>query len=247
MPNRSVPTQTPPSRGDSTSCPSRPIQGRDSARVLDWILMAGCALPALVLMAAIAVGNGIVFREPRKIFFRQRRMGWRGESFTLIKFRTMRDELDASGERLPDADRVTRFGKFLRNTHLDELPQLWNILCGEMSFIGPRPEMDSIHAWASERIEGFDARLAVRPGITGLAQTTQGYTGLDEEAYREKLRLDLISIQDRSLRFQTKVLIRTAVWMVRGKGWRWEEGAQSAQSAQSEAASSEASSSRKAA
>lgn len=137
----------------------------------------------------------------------------------------MRDEVDANGHPLPDSVRVTRIGKLLRNTHLDELPQLWNILMGEMSFIGPRPEMESIHAWVSERVPGFEQRLSVRPGITGLAQTTQGYTGLEEGEYAKKLELDLEFIENRSLSFEMQILVRTAVWMMRGRGWRWREPA----------------------
>jgi lipopolysaccharide/colanic/teichoic acid biosynthesis glycosyltransferase len=120
-----------------------------------------------------------------------------------------------------DAARVTRFGRFLRNTHLDELPQLWNVLRGDMSLIGPRPEMLATERWAAERCPGFVERLCLKPGLTGFAQITQGYTDLgDESAYRAKLALNRRYRAELSLTTDCAILGRTVAWMLRARGWR---------------------------
>jgi putative colanic acid biosynthesis UDP-glucose lipid carrier transferase len=177
---------------------------------------------ALVLAVPIALANLIVFRRPGRILFSQPRVGLQGRTFRILKFRTMTgddDEFDSwkSGR---DDERVTRFGRFLRNTHLDELPQLVNILRGEMDFVGPRPEMVAIHEWACAHVPYFAERGAVLPGVTGLAQVTIGYTGKDEQAYGRKLDLDLAYIEHVSLRLDLSILARTALWMLRGRGWQ---------------------------
>lgn len=197
---------------------------RRGRRLLDWALMALVLPPAAAVLAAVALANLIVFRDPRQVLFVQPRMGWRNQPFRIYKFRTMREarasELDSwsSGE---DRLRVTRLGRFLRNTHLDELPQLLNILKGDMGFIGPRPEMLEIEAWAAQEVEGFSSRLALRPGITGLAQITQGYTGQDADAYAEKLERNAEYMREVSLALDLQIVVRTILWMVRGRGWSW--------------------------
>jgi len=193
---------------------------------LDWLLLVLLLPPAVPLMVLIAVGNTLAFRDPRRVFFSQPRAGWRGQPFTMLKFRTMDEAPCAMGSWSNGIDhlRVTRFGRFLRNTHLDELPQLFNILAGDMSFIGPRPEMMEIEQWAGEHIPGFSERLAIRPGVAGLAQVTQGYTGQDLEAYAEKLEINRAYMRDMSLALDLSIVLRTIVWMVRGKGWSWSRG-----------------------
>ncbi|HRV82105.1 MAG TPA: sugar transferase [Planctomycetota bacterium] len=194
---------------------------KPSSRGLDAALMVVCLVPGVVLVAGIAIVNGLVFRDLRRVFFFQERMGWRGRVFTLVKFRTMRDAVDREGHALNDEQRVTRLGRLLRNTHLDELPQLWNILHGDMSFLGPRPEMLSAHEWAVAQIPGFEQRLAIRPGITGLAQITQGYAQVELASYQRKLAIDLEYIRRKGWLLDAKILVGTAIWMLRGKGWRW--------------------------
>ena len=170
---------------------------------------------ALLLSAPIACINLWVHGSPRRVLFAQPRVGWRGRLFVLYKFRTMRDR---PGD---DHARVTRFGRFLRNTHLDELPQLWNVLRGEMSLIGPRPEMVPTERWAARHVPGFSDRLCLRPGLTGHAQVTQGYTDDgDELAYREKLRLNRQYREELGFGFDCAILARTVLWMLRGRGWR---------------------------
>jgi lipopolysaccharide/colanic/teichoic acid biosynthesis glycosyltransferase len=120
-----------------------------------------------------------------------------------------------------DAARVTRFGRFLRNTHLDELPQLWNVLRGDMSLIGPRPEMLATERWAAERCPGFVERLCLKPGLTGFAQITQGYTDQgDAAAYRAKLALNRRYRDELSFTTDCAILVRTVAWMLRARGWR---------------------------
>ena len=171
--------------------------------------------PALALTLPIALVNLVVHRSARRVFFRQTRVGRRGALFVLYKFRTL---VDRPGD---DQSRATRFGRFLRNTHLDELPQLWNVLRGEMCLIGPRPEMVPTERWAAEHCPGFAERLVLSPGLTGLAQVTQGYTeGGDGEAYRRKLELNREYLATLSFGRDCALLARTALWVLRGRGWR---------------------------
>jgi lipopolysaccharide/colanic/teichoic acid biosynthesis glycosyltransferase len=189
------------------------------ARRLRTTLLLVATLPlvplALLLALPIACANLWIHGSLRRVFFTQLRVGWRGQIFLLYKFRTM---LDVPGD---DSARVTRFGRFLRNTHLDELPQLWNVLRGDMCLIGPRPEMISTERWAARHVPGFSERLCLRPGLTGFAQITHGYTDDgDLFAYREKLRLNRRYREELSLGLDAVILTRTVLWMLRGRGWR---------------------------
>jgi lipopolysaccharide/colanic/teichoic acid biosynthesis glycosyltransferase len=169
----------------------------------------------LLLAVPIALVNAWVQGSVRRVFFAQIRVGRRGAPFVLYKFRTMRDHPGGDGAR------VTRFGRFLRNTHLDELPQLVNVLRGEMCLIGPRPELLATERWAARRIPGFAERLVLAPGLTGLAQITQGYTdGGDEEAYRQKCAWNQRYRAELSFALDAAILLRTVAWMLRRRGWR---------------------------
>jgi len=180
-----------------------------------WLVTLALLLPALLPMLAIVLVNLAVQRDPRRVFFTQPRVGYRGRLFVLYKFRTMRDH---AGD---DHARVTAFGRLLRNTHLDELPQLLNVLLGDMCLIGPRPEMVSTERWAAHHLPEFSERLALRPGLTGYAQITQGYTdGGDEHAYREKLALNRAYRERLSFGLDCAILARTVLWMMRGRGWQ---------------------------
>ncbi len=212
------------------------------ARIARPIFLGGLVLLglpfALVLAAIVAPINALVFRSARRVFFLQPRVGHRGRVFLIWKFRTMREaQRDAhdswsSGE---DVLRVTRFGRFLRSSHLDELPQVWNVLRGDMDLIGPRPEMIEIEAWASAHVPGFGERLVIRPGLTGLAQITQGYTQNDTAAYTEKLRINREYLRTLSLAGDVRVVLRTVAWMLRGRGWTNFRGRSSARSVSSSA------------
>ena len=197
---------------------------RHGRRALDLALLALSFAPVTALGLLVALANLAAFRDPRQILFVQERIGQRGRRFRIYKFRTMhapRVSEHHSWVHGADRERVTPLGAFLRSTHLDELPQMLNILRGEMSFIGPRPEMLEIEAWASEHVEGFSRRLVLKPGITGFAQITQGYTGHSIEAYSEKLDLNEYYRARYSLALDLEILARTLVWMARGRGWQW--------------------------
>jgi lipopolysaccharide/colanic/teichoic acid biosynthesis glycosyltransferase len=192
----------------------RGLYARRLRRPFLWLVALLLIPLALVLAVPIAFLNLGLHGSPRRILFAQARVGLRGRVFVLYKFRTM---LDGPGE---DCARVTRFGRFLRNTHLDELPQLLNVLRGDMCLIGPRPEMLSTERWAAGRWPDFSERLVLAPGLTGHAQITQGYTeGGDEEAYRQKLELNRRYRESLSFTGDCAILLRTALWMLRGRGW----------------------------
>jgi len=181
-----------------------------------WSVSLGLALGGLVFAFPIALVNACLY-GPTGIFFVQPRVGYRGRLFRLLKFRTMSGRPGDGPDRL----RVTRFGRFLRNTHLDELPQLVNVLCGEMSLIGPRPEMLDIEAWAGGFLPRFSERLVLRPGLTGWAQVTQGYAGDgDEIAYARKLAINDRYREALSFGADLHILYRTVLWVLRARGWR---------------------------
>lgn len=173
-------------------------------RVFD-IATSGALLAASApLMLGIAVLVRTRLGAP--VLFRQQRPGLGGEPFELIKFRTMKDARDSEGTLLPDAARLTRFGSFLRSTSLDELPQLWNVLKGEMSLVGPRPLlMDYLPLYSAEQHRRHD----VRPGITGYAQIS----GRNAITWEEKFALDVWYVDHHSIWLDLKILSQT-VWKV---------------------------------
>lgn len=145
------------------------------------------------------------------VFFRQKRPGKEGKVFDLIKFRTMTEERDAVGNYLPDEMRLTAFGKFLRKTSLDELPECWNVLKGEMSLVGPRPLLvQYLERYSSEQAR----RHEVRPGITGWAQVN----GRNAISWEEKFRLDVWYVDNQSLLLDLKILMLTALRLIRPTG-----------------------------
>ncbi len=136
------------------------------------------------------------------IFFRQNRLGRCGAHFEMVKFRTMRDVLDASGEPIPDNERLTDFGYWLRATSLDELPELWNVLKGDMSLVGPRPLLiEYLPLYTPEQAR----RHEVRPGITGWAQVN----GRNAISWEDKFKLDVWYVDNQSLWVDIKILLLT--------------------------------------
>ena len=138
---------------------------RRGKRLFDIIVSATALLLLAPLLLLLAVLVRIFLGGP--ILFRQQRTGFNKQAFTILKFRTMTTTCDADGKLLPDSQRLTRFGKFLRGTSLDELPELWNVLIGEMSLVGPRPLLPQYDDYYTER---ESRRFDVLPGITGWAQ-----------------------------------------------------------------------------
>jgi lipopolysaccharide/colanic/teichoic acid biosynthesis glycosyltransferase len=178
-------------------------------RVLDRSV-AGLLLAATApVMAATAAVVAVTMGRP--VLFRQRRPGLHGRPFEIAKFRTMRDAHDAGGAALPDAARLTAVGKFLRSTSLDELPQLWNVLRGELSLVGPRPLlMQYLPRYDKEQARRHD----VLPGITGWAQVH----GRNEVDWDARFRLDVWYVDHWSLLLDLEILALTVVTLVRREG-----------------------------
>jgi len=156
------------------------------------------------------------------IIYTQNRLTEGGRIFKMLKFRTMRFEAEEASGPVWAAKcdpRVTPIGRFLRVSRLDELPQLVNVLRGEMSLIGPRPERPEIAAQLRRELPFFDRRMAVKGGITGLAQVSAGYAS-NLQTYREKLHLDLQYVKNRSIVLDIMIAIRTVVVVVTGYGAR---------------------------
>jgi sugar transferase (PEP-CTERM system associated) len=181
--------------------------------------MVGLAL-ALPLMALIALV--IRLDSPGPAIFRQKRVGLRGDVFTLFKFRTMIDNVD-QGENHRPAERTdirfTRLGKLLRRTRMDELPQLFNILRGDMHFVGPRPFVPNQERECAERIPYYRQRWIVKPGATGWAQVNRGYCATIEDN-KEKLAYDLFYIKNISIGLDLLILFRTIKILLLGRGSR---------------------------
>ena len=178
-------------------------------RLFDLITVTlGLLLLAPVILVLVVVVRGI---SGPPVFFTQRRPGLHGEPFHLIKFRTMTDARDATGDLRPDSDRLTGLGRFLRATSLDELPELFNVLKGDMSLVGPRPllmEYLPLYSKAQAR------RHEVRPGITGWAQVH----GRNALSWEDKFALDVWYVDNRSIFLDLKILWMTAWAVVRREG-----------------------------
>ena len=178
-------------------------------RALDVAVTAAALLACAPLILAIALAVRLTLGRP--VLFVQERPGRHGVPFRLIKFRTMRHAVDADGRPLPDGERLTRLGRLLRATSLDELPELWNVLRGEMSLVGPRPLLvDYLPLYTPEQAR----RHEVKPGITGWAQVN----GRNALSWEDKFRLDVWYVDNRSLRLDLKILWLTAVKVLRREG-----------------------------
>jgi lipopolysaccharide/colanic/teichoic acid biosynthesis glycosyltransferase len=159
----------------------------------------------------LAVGVAICVCDGAPVLFRQRRPGLSGRPFTLLKFRTMREARDAEGRLLPDGARLTALGKMLRALSLDELPQLWNVLRGDMSLVGPRPLlMQYLERYSAEEMR----RHEVRPGITGWAQVN----GRNGTSWQEKFALDVWYVENWTLTLDARILVRTLWTVLAGEG-----------------------------
>ena len=176
-------------------------------RLFDILLSILGIIVSLIPMIIIAIL--IKCDTPGPILFFQERLGKNGKQFRIIKFRSMYIDAEVDGAKWAEKDdeRVTKFGKFLRNSRFDELPQLFNILIGQMSFVGPRPERKVFYDEFSLYIEGFEQRLAVIPGLTGFAQINGGYDLLPEE----KIIFDIEYIKSRSVFMDLKLILETAL------------------------------------
>jgi lipopolysaccharide/colanic/teichoic acid biosynthesis glycosyltransferase len=180
-----------------------------SKRLLDLLI----TIPGLILLSPILLLLSllVLIYHGSPIFFKQRRPGYQGQPFTVYKFRSMSERRDASGKLLPDAQRLTVFGRFLRASSLDELPELLNVLRGEMSLVGPRPLlMQYLERYTPEQAR----RHAVHPGITGWAQVN----GRNAITWDDKFRLDVWYVDHWSLALDIKILLLTAWKVIKREG-----------------------------
>ena len=169
-------------------------------RFLDIIIACIALILLLPLYAFVAYKVKKNLGSP--VLFRQVRPGLNGKPFEMIKFRTMKDALDAEGKPLPDSERLTPFGKILRATSLDEMPELWNVIKGDMSIVGPRPLlMEYLPLYNSEQAK----RHNVRPGITGYAQVN----GRNAISWEKKFELDTWYVENQSLWLDFKIMLKT--------------------------------------
>ena len=190
---------------------------RFAKRVLDIV----CAFVLLIVTAPLAavIALAIKLDSPGPVLFRQERVGQFGKTFTLLKFRSMRLDAEEDGPAWASKndDRATRVGRFLRKSHLDEIPQAINVLRGDLSFVGPRPERPCFVEMLRRKIPYFDLRLYVKPGITGWAQVRAPYADSVEDSY-EKLEHDLYYARMVSPLLDLEILFRTVLVMITGKG-----------------------------
>jgi lipopolysaccharide/colanic/teichoic acid biosynthesis glycosyltransferase len=188
---------------------SRWITAGRGKRVLDLCL----AVPAAVILAPVGAVVALVVRRQlgSPVVFRQRRAGLHGDAFDVVKFRSMTDERGPDGELLADEERLGRFGASLRATSLDELPQLWNVIKGDMSLIGPRPlYLRYIERYSAEQRR----RLEAKPGITGWAQVN----GRNASSWPERLAHDVWYVDHASLRLDLRILAMTIGGALRRHG-----------------------------
>lgn len=172
----------------------------------------------ITLIPMVIVGVIVKLDSKGPAIYRQERLGLGGKSFYIYKFRSMREDAEKDGARWAekDDDRITKVGRILRTFRIDELPQFYNVLTGDMSFVGPRPERPCFYEEFATYIDGFDQRLAVKPGITGWAQVCGGYELLPEE----KILYDIEYMEQRSFLMDLKCLLLTVKVVIKGIGSR---------------------------
>ena len=174
--------------------------------------LTGASILSILLSPVLAgLALAIRFSMGRPVLFRQQRPGYKGEPFEVYKFRSMKDAVDTEGELLPDEERLTKVGVFMRQLSLDELPQLWNILKGDMSFIGPRPLLMEFLRWYTpEQMR----RHEVKPGVTGWAQVQ----GRHDIPFSKRLALDVWYVDNRSPRLDMKIVGLTFLKVISMRG-----------------------------
>jgi exopolysaccharide biosynthesis polyprenyl glycosylphosphotransferase len=198
----------------------RRLQASLARRGVDIVVSTLAAVVTAPLMLLVALA--IKLDSPGPVFYRQVRVGEGGRRFTIIKFRSMRADAEASGtaQWASESDpRVTRVGAFIRRCRIDELPQLWNVLAGEMALVGPRPERPELVAEIARQLPFYEPRHLVRPGITGWAQVYAPYAASIEETL-EKLSYDLYYVKHQSFATDAGIMLSTLGVMAGGRGAR---------------------------
>ena len=190
---------------------------RRAKRVMDVVGALVGLVAALVVVPAVLVGN--LFANRGTLLFSQRRVGRDGTVFTMTKFRTMRvgSDISTTTWTAPDDPRITPFGRLLRRSHVDELPQLWNVLKGDLSLVGPRPEQPHYVDELVRKEPAYELRHLVTPGMTGWAQIKHRYAASEAEAI-EKLQYDLYYLRNQSLSLDLRIISRTVRSVIRQRG-----------------------------
>lgn len=188
-----------------------------SKRIFDFVFASILLIISLPFWLIIALV--IKFTSSGPIFYKQTRIGKEGKPFKIIKFRSMTKDAEKDGAKWAEDDdkRVTKFGKFIRKTRLDELPQLWNIIKGEMSFVGPRAERPEFHKQLKANIPFYQERHLIKPGLSGWAQIKYGYGSTIKDSF-EKVQYDLYYVKNRSFPFDLAIILKTINIILRGKG-----------------------------
>lgn len=186
-------------------------------RVFDFILGFMLLIVSLPFWPLIAII--IKLGSPGRIFYTQIRVGKSGKPFTMTKFRSMQQDAEKDGPKMTveQDTRITKFGKFLRKSRLDEIPQLWNIIKGEMSFVGPRAERPEFHQELRTKIPFYQERYLIKPGLSGWAQIKYGYGSSVADNF-EKVQYDLYYIKNRSFIFDLSIILKTINIVLRGGG-----------------------------
>jgi sugar transferase (PEP-CTERM system associated) len=191
-------------------------------RAFDILASLILLIVASPIMLATAIAIKLTEGPRATVFYRQERVGQYGRPFELLKFRSMREDAEADGQAQwaqKNDSRVTRVGSFIRTTRIDELPQIINVLRGEMSFVGPRPERPQFVEQLNERIPYYRERHSIKPGITGWAQLCYPYGSSEQDAV-EKLQYDLFYVKNHSLLFYLAILVQTVEVILWRKGAR---------------------------
>jgi lipopolysaccharide/colanic/teichoic acid biosynthesis glycosyltransferase len=180
-----------------------------------------CSFFGLVVLSPVFLVVYIRLRiqNDGSVIFSQERIGYKGKPFNIYKFRTMRVDSESSGKpqlASKGDERLTKVGKFLREHHLDELPQLWNVFVGDMSFVGPRPERQYYIDKIKEKNPNYDYIYLTRPGLTSLATIYNGYTDTLEKMLT-RLDMDLEYLQKRSLLYDLRIIVTTVLYILTGK------------------------------
>jgi len=185
-------------------------------RTLDIVLSLIGLIIGIPLM--IIFGIAIKLETPGPVFYKQERLGKSGKKFQLCKLRSMYVDAEKNGDQWAkkNDDRISKVGRVIRKTRIDEIPQLFNVLKGDMSIIGPRPEREIFYAKFNGDIPGFINRLQVKPGLTGWAQVNGGY----DLTPKEKLELDMYYIENRSVKLDMIILLKTVRVVLTGEGAR---------------------------
>lgn len=191
---------------------------RVGSRVLD--IICGLIIAAIFVVVFPFVAIAIKLDSPGSIFYKQERIGLNGAKFTIYKLRSMVENAERNGQAqwaVKGDSRITKVGNFIRKTRLDELPQVINVLKGEMSMVGPRPERQQFMEKLESQIPNFSKRLAVKPGLTGWAQVNYGYGSTVEDA-QIKLNYDLYYCKHQSLALNFQILLRTFAVVLKMQG-----------------------------